>query len=161
MTRKVFTGLLATTVATVFCGCVSTPAGYSEQTPEDVANLHKLAGDWSPSADGTMHRRLIVRGNELVEYYVYDRDVPGDNALRGELQQMHGRTRESRYQLRGRKVFGKTMADNVETKSIDWLDLRGIVSPDFNRIDLQLHATGRDGQGGTWERWVDYGALER
>jgi hypothetical protein len=161
MTRKVFSGLLATTVAMVFCGCVTTPAGYSEQTPEDVANLQRLAGDWPPIADGKMRPRLIVRGNELVEYHVYDRDVPEDNALRGELQRIHGRIRETRYQLRGRKVFGQTMGDNVETKSIEWVNIRGIVSPNFNRIDLQAHATGRDGQGGTWEQWVDYGALER
>jgi hypothetical protein len=160
MTRKVFTGLLATTVAMVFCGCVTTPVGYSEQTPEDLANLQKLAGDWRPIND-KMHPRISVRGNELVEHFVYDRDVPEDNALRGEVQQLYGRTREARYRLRGRKIFGTTMVNNVDSRSVSTLDTRGIVSPDCDRMDLQIRLTGADSGGGSWEEWADFGHRER
>jgi len=114
---------------------VQTRSNYSI-SPEDLANLKKLVGDWErlkvcPPGDSfcrvyglfpscPSHDRAELRGQEIVMVIVFDQDCPGVGRMKGEERE------NISFSLRnGRRIVGYEPA---------WGKVTGMVNENFDEI---------------------------
>ena len=129
-------GLACLLIASLFMiGCESLSKPVAEA---DLANMTKLVGRWQDTdtehhQTDLAHYELVLQGNVIVVYIVWDKDSLIRNKIKGD------RYRIKRFSLEGRRLYGET---DIGRKWLPDPSISGIVDEDFRTIHFREPMAG-------------------